>query len=407
MYKERVRILGLCIWFICAIFYALEYFVRSSTGALYEAYTILPYNMTTEQISISSSAFYLTYVLAQIPAGMLVDKYGVKKVMILSSFIFSVALFIASTATTAHGVIAYRVLAGLGGGFAFLCAIKSIALWLPSRLFPMFTGFTQFFLYLGATISAAPLVVLSKYFSISMIMSFVFILSVIIFLISVFIVRLHPDFNKKHTIKKRRVSATANLIKLLKNKQIWLNGLYCFTIYGTTVLFADLWGIRYLGLMGFPQETAGMCTSLIFIGIAVFSPLWGIIASILNSEKIPLMVAPIIGIFVVTALLYLNTNVYMAFLLCILFGGVQAVHVLNYSALRNTVAPVRIATALALVNLFLPLSGGILQPLTGEVITCLSHSHTDMYSFKVAMLFIPVLMLLSFIIALFIKDSKD
>lgn len=407
MYRERVRVLGLSTWFICAFFYALEYFIRSSGGALFEAYSILPYNMSAEEISISSSAFYLAYVVAQLPAGMLVDKYGIKRIMVASTLIFSLAIFIASIATTSKGVILYRSLAGLGGGFAFLCAIKSVSLWLPSRLFPLFTGLTQFFLYLGATLSAAPLVIFAKYFSVSIIMSGVFILSLIIFLLSLFVIKIHPEFDRNVTIEKPKVSALDNLIEVLKNKQIWLNGFYCFTIYGTTVLFADLWGIRYLSLKGFSQETAGLCTSLIFIGVAIFSPVWGAIASILNGERKPLLIAPIIGFFIVILLLYINTNEYVAFLLCILFGGSQAVHVLNYSALRNTVPIVRIATALALVNLFLPLSGGILQPVTGAIIGQLSHDHSTLYAFEAAMIFIPVLMILSFIIALFIKDSKD
>ena len=406
MYRERVKVLGLSIWFICAFFYALEYFIRSSGSALFEAYSILPYNMSAEEISISSSAFYLAYVFVQLPAGMLVDKYGIKKIMIASTLIFSIAIFIASIATTSSGIILYRALAGLGGGFAFLCAIKSASLWLPDRLFPLFIGLTQFFLYLGATLSAAPLVIIAKYFSVSTIMSGVFLISVMLFLVSLFIIKIHPEFDKRQITKKRKISAAANLLKVFKNKQIWLNGFYCFTIYGTTVLFADLWGIRYLELKGFSQNSAGICTSLIFIGVAIFSPIWGAIATILNGERKPLLIAPILGFFVVVALLYLNTNQYMAFLLCVLFGGMQAVHVLNYSALRNTVPVVRIATALSLVNLFLPLSGGILQPVTGVIIGSLSQSHSILFAFEAAMILIPTLMILSFIIALFIKDSK-
>ncbi|MFT4693394.1 MAG: MFS family permease [Francisella sp.] len=223
---------------------------------------------------------------------------------------------------------------------------------------------------------------------------------------SLFIIRVHPEFDKNIIVAKAKISALDNLIEVLKNKQIWLNGFYCFTIYGTTVLFADLWGIRYLSLKGFNQETAGLCTSLIFIGVAIFSPVWGAIASILNSEQKPLFIAPIIGFFIVIFLLYINTNEYIAFLLCVLFGGSQAVHVLNYSALRNTVPVVRIATALALVNLFLPLSGGILQPVTGAIIGQLSKNHSNLFAFEAAMIFVPILMILSFIIALFIKNSK-
>ena len=139
---------------------------------------------------------------------------------------------------------------------------------------------------------------------------------------------------------------------------------------------------------------AGTCTSLIFIGIAVFSPIWGIIATAIDSERKPLIVAPFLGIFIVISLLYINVNPYVALVLCVLFGGIQAVHVLNYSSLRKSVSPARIATALALVNLFLPLSGGVLQPITGMIVKYLGHTHTPLFSFKVAMIFIPVLMLL-------------
>ncbi|MED7788514.1 hypothetical protein [Francisella sp. 19X1-34] len=59
--------------------------------------------------------------------------------------------------------------------------------------------------------------------------------------------------------------------------------------------------------------------------------------------------------------------------------------------------------------MFLPLSGGVLQPLTGTIITHLKQNlgYTPLQSFQITLIFIPALMILSFIIALFIKDSKD
>ena len=174
--------------------------------------------MTADQISLSSSAFYLTYVLAQLPSGMLVDKFGIKRIMIVSSLIFSLAIFIGSIVTSANGLILYRALAGLGGGFAFLCAMKSIALWIPDRYFPIFTSFTQFFLYLGAALSAAPLVITVNYIYVSMIMSGVFLICVALFLFSVFVIKIHPSFDFKQNTKKRKVSAFQNLLKVMQNK---------------------------------------------------------------------------------------------------------------------------------------------------------------------------------------------
>lgn len=408
MHKQKITSLALVIWFTCAFFYSLEYFIRSSTGAFLDNFMLAPYELNTTSIALFSSAFYWCYVASQIPAGILVDKFGVKRVMIFSTLIFSIAILIASKATSIHSLTIYRALAGFGGGFAFLCTLKTISIWLPNRAFPLFTGFTQLLLYVGATLSAAPLVILVGHYSIATIMQGVFIISLILLIFSIFVIKIHPDFNKQNKKDRPEVNVLKNLTEILKNKQIWLNGLYCFTIYGTTVLFADLWGIRYLQLSGFSEVSAGLCTSMIFIGVAIFSPLWGIIATVFNGERRFLIIAPIFGLFIVIALLYLNSNPYIAYALCILFGGTQAVHVLNYSALRNTVSPTQIATGLALVNLFLPLSGGVLQPITGAIIGHLKQTNDPLYAFQIAMLFVPALMILSFIIGLLIKDKvKD
>ncbi|MDE4969818.1 MFS transporter, partial [Francisella tularensis] len=82
--------LGVSIWFICAICYALEYFVRSSTGALLDDFMKEHYNLTIASTALFSSSFYWSYIISQIHAGIIVDKFGVKKVMIVSSAIFSV-----------------------------------------------------------------------------------------------------------------------------------------------------------------------------------------------------------------------------------------------------------------------------------------------------------------------------
>ncbi|MDE5014586.1 MFS transporter, partial [Francisella tularensis subsp. holarctica] len=83
------------------------------------------------------------------------------------------------------------------------------------------------------------------------------------------------------------------------------------------------------------------------------SPIWGVIASSVNSEKRFLLISPIFGFFIVTYLLFYNQNIIVAYILCVLFGGVQDVHVLNYSALRNTVSATQIATGFAVVKMFL------------------------------------------------------
>ncbi|MDE5019001.1 MFS transporter, partial [Francisella tularensis subsp. holarctica] len=77
---------------------------------------------------------------------------------------------------------------------------------------------------------------------------------------------------------------------------------------------------------------------------------------------------------------FYNQNIIVDYNLCVVVGGVQAVNVLNYSALSNTVSATQIATGVAVVNMFLTLSGGLLKPITGTMITYIKETHKSLYA---------------------------
>lgn len=399
---------GLTVWFACSFFYALEFIVRASGNSLYSDYMLSPYSLFSGQISIFSSAFYWSYVAVQLPAGILLDKYGIKRVMVISTFLFSVGMLVATQATSQESLLIYRVLAGLGGGFAFLSSLKAIAAWLPSRMFPVFTGATQMLMYAAGTLTGLPLVMLASNYSIQVIMAGIFMVSVLLFLCVVFFVKSEEPSNQKYSSSTDDThNVFADVLIVLKNKQIWLNGLFCFTIYGTTALFADLWSVRFLTLQGYSEHYAGTAASMIFVGIALFSPLWGALATILNKERSLLIFASIAGFFIVTAIVYLQLNPILMCVLCLLWGGMQSVHVLNFTILRTQINPVYIATGLAMVNLFIPLSGAVLQPFVGFTVSLLQgYGFSALNSFRLSLLILPILMFLSVVIAFFIKEDK-
>lgn len=405
---QKITRYGVIIWFVCAFFYALEFLVRASGNSLYDSYTISPYNLSPQQIGIFSSAFYWAYVAAQLPAGLLIDKFGVKKIMLISTLIFSLGVFISINAISQYYLVLYRVLAGVGGGFAFLCTLKAIAIWLPKRSFPLFTGATQMLMYGAGTLTGLPLVMLSNSYSVQTIMSGVFLLSVVLFLAVLFLIPSQEPHNQSDTDELADTHTKVKDIPIVfKIKQILYNGFFCFTIYGTTAIFADLWSFRFLSLDGYAEHSAGLASSMIFIGIAIFSPLWGVIATVLNKQKILLTLAPILGFFIVLAIVYLHLSPVLLCLLCVLWGGMQAVHVLNFTILRTHISPAYIATGIAAVNLFIPLSGAVLQPFVGYLVDLFtSYGFSKLQSFRHALLILPILMFLSFVLSLLIKEKK-
>ncbi|MDE4986551.1 MFS transporter, partial [Francisella tularensis subsp. holarctica] len=77
---------------------------------------------------------------------------------------------------------------------------------------------------------------------------------------------------------------------------------------------------------------------------AIFSPLWGVIATHLNKQKSILVLASIVGLFIVIAIVYMHVDPIIMCILFIFWGGMQAVNVLNFTILRMHISPLYIAT---------------------------------------------------------------
>ncbi|MDE4940730.1 MFS transporter, partial [Francisella tularensis subsp. holarctica] len=76
-------------------------------------------------------------------------------------------------------------------------ALKSIAIWLPKRKFPLFTGATQMLMYGSGTLTGLPLVILANHFSIQVIMSVKLVVSILLFLSVVFFIQTVETHNQK------------------------------------------------------------------------------------------------------------------------------------------------------------------------------------------------------------------
>jgi hypothetical protein len=202
-----------------------------------------------------------------------------------------------------------------------------------------------------------------------------------------------------------------NLGKIATNPQVLLNGMYCMFVMGATSVFADLWGIDFLlRVRDIPITTGATACSLVFIGVAVLSPLWGIIASISKSSKIPLVCSALAAVLTTILLLYFDIGTTGIFIICFMFGGFQAVHILNFAILKDIVDIKYLASAIAFVNMFTVAGGAIMQPIAGILIdTSNKINNTPVYSatdYMFGLAIIPVILTAAFIISIFLREKK-
>src|SRR6202171_342433 len=80
-----------------------------------------------------SSAYNWTYALLQLPSGLLLDRFGVRRVGIISTAIWSVASFAAAMSTGMGGLFGARFLLGIGEAPTFPANAKAIGYWFPKN----------------------------------------------------------------------------------------------------------------------------------------------------------------------------------------------------------------------------------------------------------------------------------
>ena len=80
-----------------------------------------------------SSAYNWTYAALQLPSGLLLDKFGVRRVGCISTILWGVASFGAAVSTGVGGFLSARLLLGIGEAPTFPANSKAIGYWFPKQ----------------------------------------------------------------------------------------------------------------------------------------------------------------------------------------------------------------------------------------------------------------------------------
>jgi MFS transporter, ACS family, D-galactonate transporter len=99
-----------------------------SHDALYTAFGIS--NITFGYLS---GAYNWTYAMCQLPIGVVLDRFGVKRVGRVSTFLWSVASFAAAITPNIGGFFAARLLLGVGESPTFPANAKAVGYWFPMK----------------------------------------------------------------------------------------------------------------------------------------------------------------------------------------------------------------------------------------------------------------------------------
>lgn len=102
----------------------------------------------------------LVYAALQIPAGVLLDRFGARRLIVIGALTMAAGQAALAVADSLPLAIAARVLVGAGDGLTFVSVLSVLVAWFPARRVPLFTQLTGLLGQFGQILSALPLAAL-------------------------------------------------------------------------------------------------------------------------------------------------------------------------------------------------------------------------------------------------------
>ena len=342
------------------------------------------------KIGAISSFYFLGYVLMQIPSGILVDKFGKKRVLIPGFLLFALGTFILASASTLNTMYAGNVLAGIGSGTFYGVAFSLTNEYVPSKYRSVATAIVN----CGTAIGSGIGMIASSYLVSQMGLpwqymewaSFITILLMtIVFMIFI-----------KNDRKKAQDGAKADLPgleqKLTKRQLFAPHMLGAYAIYFATCYayyLVNTWLPNFLETeRGFTGATIGLASSLIFVTAIPGAIIFSRIADKHQNKKVELAVflEVVAALSLYLAVMSTNKNILMLGLLLYGFFGKVVVEPIIISWLGEQVPLKGLATTLGVFN-FLGMSSSVIAPsLTGKI--------SDMTGSKINAFYIAILILI-------------
>lgn len=353
------------VWLLCANFYLYGYFHRVAPSVMVDE-LMRDFAVGAAVLGNLSAFYFYAYASLQIPVGVLVDRYGPRRVLTAALLLCGAGSAIFATADVLAQAYVGRFMIGAGAGFALVGTLKVAAVWLPAHRFAMVTGLTFMMGMVGAVGAQAPLAVVVEamgWRGTLMAASGIALVGMPLLLVAVrdnaeIEVRIGPP---------PRAGLVRSLRSIAAEPQTWLAAFYSLCMSSPVLGFAGLWGVPYMMTAhGLDRPAAALSTSLMLIGFGLGGPLFGGASDALGRRKLP-MLAGAIGMLATFSLaIYVpGLPLWSVNLLLFANGVFQGGMVISFALARELNAPGSDGTTLGFLNTISMASGALFQPIIG------------------------------------------
>jgi sugar phosphate permease len=415
-WKLACRQLAWLIWGTAALYYAYEFFLRISPSVM-QSDLMLAFNIDAATFGTLSACYYYAYASMQIPVGMLLDKFGIRRLLSIAAICVALGCFAFAHTHQLWVAELGRIMMGLGSAFAFISTVKLIRRWFSHALIALVIGLTNTLGVLGAIMGQAPFAKFIEYFQWRQ--SFVvagFIGLGLALLIYLFIrdtpEDVCPDANIAPT-EKTNSQFWSGLQQVLSNPKNWLIAIIAGLMVAPVAAFTELWGVPFLmQAHSVSKPEAGLLSSLMFIGIACGGPFHGWWSGRLGS-RLPALKVGAMGAFVSLSLIlfFSMSSMLVLTVLLFLFGFFTSSMLLCFAINSENNPLWATGVVIGFTNMLVMLGGAVFQPLVGHFLDLLSGhqgarvlSDFSLHNFRIALAILPVCDIIAFVLIYFNRE---
>ncbi|HAT7005920.1 TPA: MFS transporter [Legionella pneumophila subsp. pneumophila] len=398
-------------WVVClsaGLFFLYEFFQLNIFDVINQSLRE-DFHIDATQLSWMSSTYLWADILFLLPAGLILDRFSTRKVILTAMFVCVVGTIGFAVTESFFLASFFHFLSGIGNAFCFLSCVVLVSHWFPPRRQALVIGSLVTMAFIGGMMAHTPFAYLNDLFGWRRALLIDGVVGAFLILWIYMIVQDRPEKSPAHKLTNEGQILTS-FMKALSNKQNWLAGLYTSLLNLPIMVLCALWGASYLQVAHhLPDIAASNVVSLIFMGSVVGCPLVGWLSDTQGRRK-PLMIFGAIATLITTIPLFINVVLTQMSLSILFFalGLFTSTQVISYPLVAESNQPENTGAATGIASVIIMGGGGVAQVLFGWLMAHHAGTNVTAYTvsdFQFAMWMFPVAAIAGLVAVLMTRET--
>ncbi len=357
-------------WIVClsaALFFCYELIQLHMLNSI-SPMLMKDFGIQGTKLGLLSSTYLLADVIFLLPAGIILDRFSTKKVILSSLALCILGTFGFALAKSFSVACFCHFISGIGNAFCFLSCIILISRWFPAKKHAFLIGLTVTIAMFGGMIAQTPFSALAQMLSWRQTLQLDGLFGIFIFIVNLICIRDAPLPVEKS--KSLNISQLRKEIRACMNRQTLLPGLYTATMNLPLMLIGAVWGSLFLmQVHHIPLSKAAFITSMVHGGTIVGSTFFGWLSDKTRSRRRWMLLGAQLSLLMLLFILFYPSPSFLHLVIWFfLLGFFSATQVLGYPIITESNPPHLTGTSMGIAAVLIMGLAGMTQPISGALL---------------------------------------